>query len=149
MFLQRPEAGSRYPRLDPGSDAQLDIYLYTGSRFGYSDAGSLSCLAKTKLTDLYDKHYPTCLHKLPKKNLLQVNADLKGSYVDDLISGSTIADVSQEEHSPSFCHDMNPPFSSRNFLQQSEILTMTRAAHIQTVLDFTGFNVKVMAIYLT
>ena len=76
MFLQEPVTGSQYPTLDPDRNVPLQLYLYTGSKFGYVDASSLSCLAKSMLPSLYEKHYPKYIHKIPSKQLLQVKADL-------------------------------------------------------------------------
>jgi hypothetical protein len=142
VFLQRPVDGSQYPTLDPERQAPLMTYLYTGSRFGYTDAGSLSCLAKTKLMDLYSKHYPIGLNKLSENNLAEVKAKLIASYVDDLLTGSTIADVSAEIKHPTLRKDMIPPFDTLTFTEKSEILTMTSAGHIIHVLDFNGFQLK-------
>ena len=58
VVLQQPVSGSPYPTLDPNRDVPLELYLYTGSKFGYIDAGSLSCLAKSMLPSLYEKNYP-------------------------------------------------------------------------------------------
>ena len=96
VFLQEPVEGSKYPTLDPNHKVLLQIYLYTGSKFGYIDAGSLSCLAKSKLTTLYQKHYPQSIHKIPSKHLIQVNNDLINSYVDDLNIGTSLKDVENE-----------------------------------------------------
>ena len=92
VFMQSPPKGSMYPTLDPEVHQPLEIYLYRGSKFGYVDSRSLAGLAKSKLTELYAKNYPYCIHKLPSNLLKQVNTDLITSYIDDLSLGTTLRD---------------------------------------------------------
>ena len=89
VFLQSPAEGSAYPTLDPSVKRPLEVYLFTGAQFGYVDSGSLSCLVKSRLTALYEEHYPPSFHKLPPKQLADVNTALTKSYVDDLQIGTT------------------------------------------------------------
>ena len=142
VFLQQPIIGSKYPTLDPNRNAPLEIYLYTGSKFGYIDAGSLACLAKTKLTKLYQEHYPDCIHKLSPSNLEQVKADLVNSYVDDLLAGATLYDIETEIKIPTFCHDIIPAYQSLRLTQRADLVTIAKALKILHVLDFAGFSIK-------
>ena len=93
VFMQSPDSGYIYPTLDPDVNRPLEIYLYRGSKFGFVDSGSLACLAKSKLTDLYNENYPSSIHKLPPEQLKQVKEDLIASYVDDLCLGTTLSDI--------------------------------------------------------
>ena len=142
VFLQQPENGSIYPTLNPQRQAPLKLYLYTGSKFGYMDSGSLACLAKSKLTGLYQKHFPECIHKLKHADLLQVKADLINSYVDDLITGTTVVELANESKQSTFLHNLEPPYDSLTIRRQAEHITISKALKISSVLDFNGFAIK-------
>ena len=75
-----------------------------GTRFGFLDAGRLSSLAKGALTNLYLKHYPTSVHKIPKDQLDKVSEALEQAYIDDYVQGITANDLTQELKSPTFIH---------------------------------------------
>ena len=104
VYLQQPADQCIYPTLDPARHVPLEIYLYTGSKFGFTDAGSLSCLAKSRLTGLYNQNYPKSKHKIPGEQLIQVNNDLKASYVDNIHIGITLVDIHNEKIKPTFAH---------------------------------------------
>ena len=110
VFLQTPIDGSKYPNLDSDGQVMLELYLYTGSKFGYVDAGSLSCLAKSMLPLLYNKHYPNSIHKIPSKQLLGIKSDLVDSYIDDLHTGASLHDIESEFAEPTFCHKLVPDY---------------------------------------
>ena len=102
--------------------------------------GSLSCLAKSKLTTLYHKHYPQCIHKIPSKQLIQVNNDLINSYVDDLHIRISLKDVENEINEPTFSHEQN--FNELRLVKQAEKIVISKVLKVLHVLDFTGFAIK-------
>ena len=67
-------------------------------------------MAKGQLTTLYQKHFPESPHKLPPKQLEEVNDSLTKSYVDDLEMGVTPKAVEIELLEPTFIY--NDDFSS-------------------------------------
>ena len=138
--MQSPPKGSMYPTLDPEVNQPLEIYLYRGSKFGYVDSGSLAGLAKSKLTELYAKNYPDCIHKLPLNLLKQVNTDLITSYVDDLSLGTTLHDIELELAKPTFSHNHN--YQQLSLYKQGELVTIAKALRVLHVLDFSGFTTK-------
>ena len=79
VYLQSPEKGSIYPTLNPSKRVGLEVYIYTGSKFGFTDSGSLSCLAKSWFTALYSKYFPESKHKIPGPQLIEINNDLRAS----------------------------------------------------------------------
>ena len=122
--MQFPPKGSFYPTRDPDWKVGLEVYVYTGSIFGFMDTGSLSCLAKTKFTELYKKHFPMSIHKIPNHQLIQINDDLRESYVNDIHVGSGLMDVHNELKTPSFLHSHVKNWDKLRITQQSAHLTI-------------------------
>ena len=104
------------------------------------DSVSLACLAKSKLTDLYDKNYPSSVHKLPPEQLKQVKEDLVASYVDDLNLGATLRDIERELSNPTFKHSTD--FNMLRIKKQGQLVTISKTLRVLHVLDFSGFSIK-------
>ena len=110
VYLQE-SPDSKYPSLDPSKDLPLKLFLYTGAKFGFCDAGSLACLSKTLLTKIYHKNYPECEHKIPSDQLDEIKATLKDSYIDDLFIRSTLKYIQNERLNPTLPPDPDFEFS--------------------------------------
>ena len=141
VYLQE-SPNSKYPALDPSLKLPLKLFVYCGAKFGFCDAGSLTCLLKTLLTNIYRDHYPECAHKILQSQLEDIKATLKDSHVDNLFIGSTLKDVQNELHKPSLFPDPDHDFPNLDLQQQSKILTISKMQKILSVLDFGGFSVK-------
>ena len=140
IFLQEPIEGTKYPTLNPHRNAALRLYLYIGSKFGYIDSGSLSCLAKSRLSTLYNQHYPNCIHKINSKDLIKVHTDLITSYVDDLNIGCSLKDVQDEQSIQTFEHDSN--YDKLRLIKQAEQIVTAKSLKVLHLLDFCGFTIK-------
>ena len=92
------------------------------------------------MTTLYHKHYPECVHKIPSKQLVQVNNDLVNSYIDDLHIGTSLRDIENELKQPTFCHEQN--FDELRIIKQAEKIIISKSLNVLHVLDFSGFSIK-------
>ena len=142
VYLQEPFPGSRYPTLSPERKARLKLFVYTAAKFGFTDAGSITNLAKSKFVALYQKHCPPGIHKVEPQHLAQVNESLCKSYVDDLFDGVTLYNIQQEMTSPSFIHSFVPNFQASSLITQGGMINIAKTRKLLCVLDFVGFNVK-------
>ena len=110
VYLQEPAKSSVYPTLSPERRSSLQLYIYTAAKFGFTDAGSMTSLAKTKFVALYQRHFPPGVHKIPADQLAGVNQSLCHSYVDDLFDGVSLYDIKKEMSSPTFIHSFVTDF---------------------------------------
>ena len=116
------------------------MYIYQGTKYGFSDSGGLACLTKQHIPTLYKNHYPESRHKLPDTSLAIVRDILAKSYVDDIIFGATAPDPQNEITTPTFKHP--PNYQNMSLELQADYCTISRGSQIVHVLDFCGHNMK-------
>ena len=103
--------------------------------------GHFLVLQKQSL-QLYNEHYPQSIHKIPSQQLIQINDDLRQSYVDDIHIGTTLVDVQNEQNTPSFSHSHVKNYDNLRITKKSEQITIARALKMLHILDFNGFAIK-------
>ena len=142
VYLKELQARSSYPTLDQKSNTPFSIYIYTSTKFGFKDAGGLSCLTKSKLATLFNQNYPPCIHKLCEQELIKLSKILTNSYVDDLHIGCTIEEVKSEALHPMFIHKLIKNFDKHCLTQLVDHIVISKALKILQVIDFSGFLIK-------
>ena len=99
-------------------------------------------MAKTQFTTLYSANFPESKHKIPGNMLIEVNNDLKEAYVDDIFTGSTLVNISDEKNNPTFIHSKIKNYNNLSLVKLSNYITIACALKLIHVLDFVGFEIK-------
>ena len=139
IYLQGSK-DSKYPKLDPRSDDNLELWIMRCANFGYSDSASMSCTAKNLMSHFYQIYFPEGLHKLSKNDIAVCQQILMDSYSDDVLMSVFISTIQKENECPSFKHP--PNWSQLSDIEKAHLLVKVIFLKLLAIVDFSDMAFK-------